>query len=1038
MSLPFETNKISNTSGEPAKEGTVRIEVELEKTGDDSFPEFSYVALVDELKKQNPNSKPPNGADKAAADLAAYFESKYGNFGNTAKFDKNKRKRRERIEDLMDMGEGYDANDEFIDDSDAHDVFVPQEYDTWHGGFYVNQGKLRFKMGDESEEVNLITGTKKRNLGLKRLDEEDEGGEDEDEADDEKENDDTQKNKNPKVPKPAQSAAQKIVAKAKKTHKVVAQSETNGLPSSTKTTEKPKPVLDLSKKTPTSPGRQSQRSPRSPARLIHEKHDVRVTSQQTAKTPSSQPDENDSLPTDCPSPLREKCENLRKIAELQTGLSSKQFFTPAVNQMLLEIEELSQSISQKIRSNIYSYLVKPMPCTRDTFVGRVKKIKTESCDNKLSMPHASLVLLVNKIMAEQEKKHKLLKEQHEIKLKEFTEKSPSDPSLKKPRNPQKSFHWNNEVKSCFSKLVYTKKELYGLSRPRGVTCEEWIFKYLEDEVKSIWPPGWMTSKQLEKLAKTIIGSDTSTKAAGASTTTATTATTSAIAKALPTTTKTVNNITSASSTTTATNLPPISSKLSPVVSLTPIKVESPTTAVPHGPITGQKRKLSEKSSNETPTLAKKKKEIHQKQQSAVSAQQQANAISELLASSGIQMPGITNQNSGGLNLQNAAVLQEIARQITQQKITQQNKKSPSSKKVENKKKTDTKSPKKVHQKNSAGQSPLKPNPLPNVTIQTMTTNGNRMTSHSPAKIGSIKLVPKSVPDVKIEAGKSKSPDLMIMSVTKPVQSPSKMKPKSNGNALPQPVLGNNIKPVMNPSSSKSNLKSPVSNTVNQLVNFGDYAKNMVSMSQPMNQSIGNQSTNQVVNLISNPMVQSQNIVSGGHPDSVASIIQSSKGLNYNYNQTSPQVSSTVIPSLVNPNSNNFSVQHLMTSSQVTSHNQTRPSIIHPVDNSKFTGGLNFSQIRQINTGHINGNGQFVTNQPTSVTSSSQGHHLKQMQQRNKQFQSQQQVAAVALANDLSLIEPTLPFSTTTTNVFTTGQQQQQLTQQQVNHNMNVQ
>ena len=138
------------------------------------------------------------------------------------------------------------------------------------------------------------------------------------------------------------------------------QNETNGIPTSKPTpkpTEKPKPVLDLSKKPPTSPGRQSQRSPRSPARLIHEKHDVRVTSQQTAKTPS-QPDENDSLPTDCPSPLREKCENLRKIAELQTGLSSKQFFTPAVNQMLLEIEELSQSISQKIRSNIYSYLVK--------------------------------------------------------------------------------------------------------------------------------------------------------------------------------------------------------------------------------------------------------------------------------------------------------------------------------------------------------------------------------------------------------------------------------------------------------------------------------------------------------------------------------------------------------------------------------------------------------------------------------------------------------------------------------------------------------
>ena len=238
--------------------------------------------------------------------------------------------------------------------------------------------------------------------------------------------------------------------------------------------------------------------------------------------------------------------------------------------------------------------------------------------------------------------------------------------------------------------------------------------------------------------------------------------------------------------------------------------------------------------------------------------------------------------------------------------------------VENKKKTDTKSPKKVQSKNSAGQSPLKPNPLPKMAIPAV-TNGNRMTSQSPAKI---KLVPKSVPDVKIEPARSKSPDLMIMSVTKPTQpslSPSKMKPQSNsmnGNTLPQPVLGNITQKTIIPSSSKANLKvsngvgggavvqrgaiskSPsikqTSKTsvspVNQSVNFGDYTKNMVSMSQPMsqptlNQSIGNQSTNQnVVNLISNPMVQSNMVSHGGHPD-VASIIQSSKGLNYNFNQT---------------------------------------------------------------------------------------------------------------------------------------------------------
>lgn len=255
--------------------------------------------------------------------------------------------------------------------------------------------------------------------------------------------------------------------------------------------------------------------------------------------------------------------------------------------------------------------------------------------------------------------------------------------------------------------------------------------------------------------------------------------------------------------------------------------------------------------------------------------------------------------------------------------------------VENKKKTDTKSPKKVQQKTSAGQSPLKPNPSPNVAnISQTVANGNRKMPQSPAKI---KLVPKSVPDVKIEA-RSKSPDLMIMSVTKPTVTPtpqglSQSKAKSasqsmignsmtgnsmNGSTLPQPVLGNITQKPIIPSSSKSNLNtnlgkvngsavqnynrggtvskpqsvkqvtptksvSSVSPSINQSVNFGDYAKNMVSMSQQptLNQSIGNQSTNQVVNLIQNPMA---NMVSGGHPD-VGSIIQSSKGLTYNFNQT---------------------------------------------------------------------------------------------------------------------------------------------------------
>jgi hypothetical protein len=80
----------------------------------------------------------------------------------------------------------------------------------------------------------------------------------------------------------------------------------------------------------------------------------------------------------------------------------------------------------------------------------------------------------------------------------------------------------------------TKKEVYSILRPRGLTQDEWLLKYLEDDIKGVWPPGWMTTKQLEKMAKQLTDStttlpsktSTSTVAASATTTTATTAKTS--------------------------------------------------------------------------------------------------------------------------------------------------------------------------------------------------------------------------------------------------------------------------------------------------------------------------------------------------------------------------------------------------------------------------------------------------------------------------------------------------------------------------------
>ena len=113
--------------------------------------------------------------------------------------------------------------------------------------------------------------------------------------------------------------------------------------------------------------------------------------------------------------------------------------------------------------------------------------------------------------------------------------------------------------------------------------------------------------------------------------------------------------------------------------------------------------------------------------------------------------------------------------------------------------------------------------------------------------------------------------------------------------------------------------------------------------------------------------------------------------------------------------------------------QMRPSIIQaaPVDCSKFTGGLNFAQIRQLNSQQV----------PTSVPRPVQS---VQMVQQMPQPRYQVHNNHSNMANDLNNIEPTLPF---TNHLLTSPEQHQQQLQQlqhlqqqqqQVNHNMNVQ
>uniref|UniRef100_A0A8D0CAL6 Ubinuclein 2 n=1 Tax=Salvator merianae TaxID=96440 RepID=A0A8D0CAL6_SALMN len=452
--LQRESNRQESPSSPPRQ--TVRLELVLKDPTEESCVEFSYPELLScgEPRKKSPLAEDPfNDEDRERHEvemLAKKFEIKYG--GKTHKH------RKDRVQDLIDIGYGYDETDPFIDNSEAYDELVPASLTTKYGGFYINTGTLQFRQASDSEEEDFIEDKKHKPSKVVKL----KDGEDRGMKKRKRKEEESEKEKKPRKMKVSKQLgvmalnSHKAEKKKKKLYKdsfslaamirkfqkekeAFKKKEANLNPTVAITSSAPSklPVapatggndvsdLNLSITDPvlsifgSTNERELLQEAESALEMLGDIDFDRLLDGTSNGSPVSEPSgENGSvtqpshssevltlkqvpaLPEGLPAHLEKRIEDLRIAAKLFDEEGRKKFFTQDMNNILLDIELQLQELNPTIRNGVYSHLEAFVPCNKDTLIKRLKKLHLNVQDDRLKEPLQKLKLAVSCVMPEQ-------------------------------------------------------------------------------------------------------------------------------------------------------------------------------------------------------------------------------------------------------------------------------------------------------------------------------------------------------------------------------------------------------------------------------------------------------------------------------------------------------------------------------------------------------------------------------------------------------------------------------------------------------------
>ncbi|XP_059415009.1 ubinuclein-2-like isoform X2 [Carassius carassius] len=535
----FGTGKPASDLSEPKP--TVRLNLNLSEPSEQRSVEFNYGELAQsslQVRKVPQGLTPALDPSDPFADedkerqeveaLARKFESKYG---STVK-----KKRRDRMQDLIDIGYGYDDTDPFIDNSEAYDELVPASLTTKLGGFYINTGTLQFRAASESEGEDGRRDASHCKDGeermIKRRKKKQDGGLEE------------KKPRKFKVPKPGVS----VLNRPEKKKRKKLMKETLSLAAMIRRFTREKE--DIRRKTPAAP-----------VKLIHAPPSTAPSSDLTIADLTSDPvvmsllggaTESDvlqelmadldfslldspgppspgasetgqraggvdrgqrtglmppPLPLSLPAPLLKRIEDLRTASRQFDMEGRKKFFTLDMNNILLDIELQVQEQPVSVRASVYTHLEAFVPCNKEALLKRLKKLSLNIQDDRLRTPLHKLKLAVCSVMPEQIARYnmhcmaRVTKQQTEDGDRNGSEDDDEEKPGKRVMGPRKKFVWDDKLRSLLCSLVRVKLGCYQLEGQRSLSPEDYLKVFMETEVKPLWPKGWMQARMLIKESR---------------------------------------------------------------------------------------------------------------------------------------------------------------------------------------------------------------------------------------------------------------------------------------------------------------------------------------------------------------------------------------------------------------------------------------------------------------------------------------------------------------------------------------------------------